>query len=320
MPAAKRVVETITTGTDRGDAPSTRRQTGLVIVNYGKSLLVEDDKQSLYRCVARRKLQPIVSGDRVVWEPVGVQEGVIDAIEPRHTVLERADGAHKTRALAANIDQILIVAAPQPALDSFLIDKYLVAAELAGATPLLVINKFDLLDPRAHATLADSVREYAAIGYGTLFTSALKNTGIDELGKALAGKTSILVGQSGVGKSSLIKRLLPELEILIGKLSDASGQGRHTTTTTTLYHLPQGGDLIDSPGVRDFRLGESAAADPARGFREFRSYLGLCRFQDCRHLSEPGCAVKEALRQGAIGERRLASYRGLVNGENAGGH
>ena len=143
-----------------------------------------------------------------------------------------------------------------------------------------------------------------------------ENSGIDKLVQILVNRTSILVGQSGVGKSSLINRLLPELDIQIGKLSDASGQGRHTTTATTLYHLPQGGNLIDSPGVRDFRLGETAPADLARGFREFSPYLGLCRFQDCRHLSEPGCAVKAAMRKGVISERRLASYTQLANGRS----
>jgi ribosome biogenesis GTPase len=266
--------------------------------------------------VARRRLSQVVSGDRVAWEPIGAQEGVIIAIEPRHTVLQRADGANRTRALAANIDRIVIVVAPQPAHDPFLIDRYLVAAELAGATPLLVVNKSDLLDPRDGAP-AERLREYAVIGYDTLLTSVRENTGIDALARALVNRTGILVGQSGVGKSSLVKCLLPELDIQVGKLSEASGQGRHTTTTTTLYHLPQGGDLIDSPGVRDFRLGETAAADLARGFREFRPYLGSCRFQDCRHLTEPGCALKEAMRAGAVSERRVASYRGLADGGHA---
>ncbi len=304
-------------GKGRAGASKTPRQTGLVIVNYGKSLLVEAAGRNLVRCVARRNLPQTVSGDRVLWEPVGEQEGVISKIEPRRTVLQRADGANRTRALAANIDRIVIVAAAQPALDAFLIDRYLIAAELAGTTPLLVINKCDLFDPDAEGP-ASCVRGYAAIGYDTLLTSAMRNTGIEALAQALADRTSILVGQSGVGKSSLINRLLPKLDILIGKLSEASGQGRHTTTTTTLYHLPHGGDLIDSPGVRDFRLGETAAADLARGFREFRPYLGHCRFQDCRHLAEPDCAVKEAVSAGTIDARRLTSYRDLMNRNDAG--
>jgi ribosome biogenesis GTPase len=298
------------TGRRAASAPSRRR--GLVIVNYGTSVLVEDEAGALHRCATRRRLHQLASGDRVTWEPVGIQEGVIDAIEPRRTVLERADRANRLRPLAANIDQIVIVAAPQPAHDSFLIDRYLVAAELSGATPLLVCNKSDLLG-HPSAAPADKLHEYAVIGYTVLMTSARDNTGIEELARALINRTGILVGQSGVGKSSLIQRLLPQLDIQIGKLSAASGQGTHTTTRTTLYHLPHGGDLIDSPGVRDFRLGDTGPAELALGFREFRPYLASCRFPDCRHLSEPGCAVKAAQRGGAISERRMASYRELMS-------
>jgi ribosome biogenesis GTPase len=294
--------------------PSRRR--GLAIVNYGTSVLVEDEAGGLHRCVARRRLHPVVSGDRVTWELSGVQQGIIHAVEPRRTILERADGANRIRPLAANIDQILVVVAPQPAHDTFLIDRYLVATELAGAVPLLVFNKSDLL-VLPDAVPEDELRDFITIGYTVLLTSAHDNDGIEELTRALAGRTSILVGQSGVGKSSLIKRLLPELDIQIGRLSTASGQGIHTTTCTTLYHLPQGGELIDSPGVRDFRLGETSPDELARGFREFRPYLGSCRFPDCRHLSEPGCAVKEALRAGAISQRRMASYRNLMGRSQA---
>lgn len=297
---------------DRTNAfpPSHRR--GLVIANYGKSALVEDEAGALYRCVTRRRLHQLVSGDRVIWEPVGAQDGVIQAIEPRQTVLARADGRKRLRPLAANIDRILVVVAPQPVHDAFLIDRYLVAAELAGAMPLLVFNKSDLLQPRSDSVPEAELREYTAIGYSLLMTSARDHAGIDGLAQTLVDRTSILVGQSGVGKSSLIQRLLPEQDIQTGKLSDASGQGIHTTTRTTLYHLPQGGKLIDSPGVRDFRLGETAPDELARGFREFRPYLGSCRFQNCRHLSEPGCAVNEALRRGMISERRMNSYKILM--------
>jgi len=309
---------TVPTSADGGQSatssPSRRR--GLAIVNYGTSVLVEDEAGGLHRCVTRRRLNPVVSGDRVTWELSGVREGIIHAVEPRRTVLERADGMNRMRPLAANIDQILVVVAPQPAHDAFLIDRYLVAAELAGAMPLLVFNKSDL-PALPDAAPGDELRDYIAIGYTVLLTSAHDNAGVEELTRALVGRTSILVGQSGVGKSSLIKRLLPELDIQIGRLSTASGQGIHTTTRTTLYHLPQGGELIDSPGVRDFRLGETSPDELAHGFREFRPYLGSCRFPDCRHLSEPGCAVKEALRAGAISECRMASYRDLMGRNQA---
>jgi ribosome biogenesis GTPase len=285
---------------------------GLVIVNYGKAVLVEDSDGDLYRCVARRNLGQIVSGDRVSWQSTGTGEGVISAIAPRRSVLKRMDIARKARPLAANIEQIVVVSAPEPALDEFLIDKYLVAAELIGTHPVLVINKSDLLDTEARDALDRRVRHYADIGYQLLYTSALADNGIDPLAEALTGRTSILVGQSGVGKSSLIMRLLPDLDIAIGRLSQASGQGRHTTTATTLYHLPQGGNLIDSPGVRDFRLEPTEAAELAQGFHEFRQFTGQCRFHNCRHVNEPECALSAAASRGEISERRLESYRTLL--------
>ena len=285
---------------------------GLVIVNYGKSLLIEDSHGKLVRCVPRRRLDPIVCGDRVSWEPAGDGTGVVIRIENRDTVLNRADGENRARPLAANLDQIVIVTATEPALDEYLVDKYTVAAELIGVKPLLIINKTDLFDSNTRESLEQRVADYAGIGYQVLFTSALVNTGMPELVQALTGRTSILVGQSGVGKSSLIKHLLPELDIAIGKLSKASGQGRHTTTATTLYNLPGGGRLIDSPGVRDFRLGHTEASELEHGFREFRDCLGQCKFHNCRHMSEPGCAVDSAAQQNRISPRRLESYRQLV--------
>jgi ribosome biogenesis GTPase len=292
------------------DAIETRD--GLVIVNYGKSQLVEDRDGNLHRCVARRALDAVVCGDRVIWEGAGGQTGVITAILPRQTVLGRGDGARRVRPLAANIGQLIVVAATKPGPDRFLLDKYLLAAELIPVTPVLVFNKADLLTPGERKRLESLAGEYAAIGYPTLFTSALRNTGIERFTQTLAGRTGILVGQSGVGKSSLVRRLLPEREITIGKLSQASGQGRHTTTATTLYHLPHGGHLIDSPGVRDFRPGRTTAEELARGFPEFRPWLGQCRFSDCRHVEEPRCAIIAAENQGKINTRRLESYRQLL--------
>jgi len=295
----------------RNTAPDETRN-GLVIVNYGKSLLIEDDHGKLLRCVSRRNLDPIVCGDHVDWEPAGGGSGVVTRINDRLSVLNRTDGEKRARPLAANLEQIIIVVATEPLLDEHLIDKYTVAAELVGVPPLLVINKTDLLDGNTQQRLEQRVADYADIGYRILFASALDNTGLTELEQALTGTTSILVGQSGVGKSSLIKRLLPQQEIAIGKLSAASGQGRHTTTATTLYHLPGGGKLIDSPGVRDFHLGHATARELESGFREFRNYLGKCKFHNCRHLSEPGCTVADAAQLGHISARRLESYRQLV--------
>ena len=286
--------------------------TGLVIVNYGKSMLVENSDGRLHRCVARRNLDTIVSGDCINWEPTGDGKGVITSIEPRHSILTCTDIADRSRPLAANIDQIMIVAAPEPELDEFLIDKYTIAAELTGTIPCIVINKADLVDTDMRGELESRLDDYAAIGYRVIFTSALQGDGLESLADQLQDKTSILVGQSGTGKSSLIKRLLPDLDIAIGKLSDASGQGRHTTTTTTMYHLPHGGDLIDSPGVRDFRLGQVEPGTLAGGFREFHALPGQCKFNNCRHLLEPECAVINAAVNGSISRRRLESYRQLL--------
>jgi ribosome biogenesis GTPase len=227
-------------------------------------------------------------------------------------VLHRASGNNGQRPLVANIEQVVIEAALEPALDYFLIDKYCIAAELAQTEPLIIINKSDLLRDSDRERIDLLIDEYRHIGYRTLLTSALKNTGIETFSACLSGKTSILVGQSGVGKSSLLKRLLPEQDIVTGQLSAASGLGKHTTTSTTLYHLPQGGRLIDSPGVRDFHLTRVPREELGHGFREFRPHLGQCRFNNCRHLSEPGCAIIAAVADGYILERRMQSYRLLL--------
>ena len=287
-------------------------QPGLVIVNYGKNQLVETPSGDIINCVARRGLPQIVCGDDVEWLATGNSSGVIETIRPRRTVLYRANGSNGQRPLVANIDQVVIEAALEPALDYFLIDKYTVVAELSQTEPLIIINKSDLLQEQDRERINVLISEYRDIGYTTLLISAQKNTGIEAFIANLSGKTSILVGQSGVGKSSLIKRLLPHRDIDVGKLSAASGLGKHTTTSTTLYHLPQGGRLIDSPGVRDFHLARVPDEELGHGFREFRPYLGQCRFNNCRHLSEPGCAIRAAVAEGHILERRMASYRKLM--------
>ena len=302
----------------RPDAPATPESidsltgTGLVIVNYGKHLLLEDTDGTLTRCVSRREAGNPVCGDRVRWTRTGAAEGVVVSIEERRTLLQRAVGENHYKPLAANIDQVVIEAATEPAFDSFLIDKYTVAAELAGTTPVIIINKEDLLSAEARRDIESLLQEYQSIGYPCLFTSALRNTGIAAFLEQLTDKSSILVGQSGVGKSSLIKRLLPDLEIATSRLSAASGQGKHTTTATTLYHLPGGGNLIDSPGVRDFHLGKVSPAELGKGFREFHPWLGHCRFSDCLHRSEPDCAVLAAQQQGKISARRLESYHRML--------
>lgn len=284
---------------------------GLVVANYGSTSLVEDRQGQFSLCTSRKSTGRIVCGDRVTWRSTGNAEGVIEKRLDRRTVLQRHDSNGKSRPLAANIDQVIVVSAPEPPLDRYLIDRYLAAAEIISATPSLVINKMDLLDPEGIRLMQERIREYREIGYQVSFTCALSGKGVEELSGRL--KVGILVGQSGVGKSSLIKRLLPDRDIAVGTLSDASGLGRHTTTTTTLYHLPGGGDLIDSPGVRDFRLRDVDPVALAHAFRDFRPFLGQCRFHNCRHDREPGCALSIAARNCEINSRRLKSYRNILH-------
>ncbi|MGB5300760.1 MAG: small ribosomal subunit biogenesis GTPase RsgA [Thiogranum sp.] len=287
-------------------------QPGLVLAHYGQVSLVEDGNGEVLRCATRRNLPRTVCGDRVLWQASNPREGVIVRVLERNTTLARPDNNERVRPVAANLNQIVVVIACKPSFEYGMLDRYLVAAELIGATPVIVVNKSDLLDTESRAKLEQRLAIYEDIGYSLLFISTRTTDGLRDLHQQLKSHTSILVGQSGVGKSSLVQALLPDLDIRIGALSQVTGLGRHTTTVTMLYHLPDGGDLIDSPGVRDFSLSPVAVDQLAQGFREFRAYLGQCRFHNCRHASEPGCAVQDAARSGAINQRRLANYRELV--------
>jgi len=301
--------------TPRPSSPASEKhkgQPGLVLAHYGQVSLVEDGNGEVLRCATRRNLPRTVCGDRVLWQASNPREGVIVRVLERNTTLARPDNNERVRPVAANLNQIVVVIACKPSFEYGMLDRYLVAAELIGATPVIVVNKSDLLDTESRAKLEQRLAIYEDIGYSLLFISTRTTDGLRDLHQQLKSHTSILVGQSGVGKSSLVQALLPDLDIRIGALSQVTGLGRHTTTVTMLYHLPDGGDLIDSPGVRDFSLSPVAVDQLAQGFREFRAYLGQCRFHNCRHASEPGCAVQDAARSGAINQRRLANYRELV--------
>jgi ribosome biogenesis GTPase len=287
-------------------------QSGRVISRYGSRVDVENDEHTIYRCLLRRNLLSPVCGDRVVWQAGNNQSGVVVAVEPRQSLLERPDADNQIKPVAANINQIFVVAAPPPALDLDLINSYLVAAELTHIPPTLVINKIDLLEERSLKKLKDRLNIYEKIGYTVLYASCKQSHGLEDLVKHLQGKISILVGQSGVGKSSLLQKLLPGEELKVGALSESSGLGRHTTTATRLYHFTAGGELIDSPGVRSFRLGHVSRNQLTDGFIEFRPYLGQCKFSDCRHKVEPDCAIREAVENGNISQERYDSYQRIL--------
>lgn len=304
--AAERVVRRIEQQSDNQPGPE---QSGLVIANYGPALIIERSDAGLFRCAVRQNLGNIVCGDRVVWQALSEQEGIVIALEARRSLLSRPDYSGQLKPVAANLDQAVIILAPRPEPSESLIDRYLVVLNAAGIDALLVINKVDLLDAPALQAFEQRFAVYKEIGYRLLYASTRSDHGLDALRDCLNRRTSVMLGQSGVGKSSLIKALLPEREISIQALSEATGHGMHTTTTSMLYHLPVGGHLIDSPGVRSFEPGEVSLEQLAAGFVEFAPFLGSCRFSNCNHTVEPGCALRQALYDGRIDARRLQSFQ-----------
>jgi len=289
-------------------------QSGLIITNYGQTQLVEDNDKKLHRCVARQNLGALVCGDQVIWQAALADnnEGVIVAVEERKSLLQKPGFGGKLKPMAANIDQIVIVSAVEPEPKPYLIDRYLVAAENLPATPIILINKIDLLNDSNRDNIESLVKNYQDIGYKVITASKISDHGFDDFLDALKTHTSIFVGLSGVGKSSLINHLMPELNIRVGELSEASGEGTHTTTSSTLYSLPCNGILIDSPGVRDFGLWNTSADQILHGFIEFRDYIGHCKFSNCSHQHEPGCAILKALEDGKISQQRFNNYQKII--------
>lgn len=287
-------------------------QPGRVVTRHGRNLVVRDGSGSLHLCLFRQNLGEIVCGDHVVWQQTSAGEGVVTARLERHSALTRPDYSGRDKSLAANVTQLVVVLAPQPEPAGFLIDQYLVAAEHLGVNALICLNKADLLDSSAWQTFGDRFAHYQAIGYSLIGVSAKREHGLNPLIAQLRDQTSILVGQSGVGKSSLVNALIPDQDAQVGRLSQATGLGRHTTSATTLYDLPSGGELIDSPGVRSFRLGQMDRATLEQGFREFHPFLGRCKFSNCAHEDEPECAVQAAMDGGDIHPERLASFLNMA--------
>lgn len=292
---------------------------GTVVSRFGQHADVEADIQGLreiVRCNIRRNISSLVTGDKVLWrkgdENLAGISGIIEAMEERSSVLLRPDYYDGRKPVAANIDQIFIVSSVHPAFTPKIIDRYLVAAEEMQINPIILLNKTDLLTDEERNTIEADLDIYRNIGYQVLSISAKKRGGVDNLKPLLNENMSIFVGQSGVGKSSLINALMPEADILEGEVSENSGLGQHTTTVARLYHFPSGGDLIDSPGIRDFALWHLDDDVIARGFVEFQNYLGSCKFRDCKHKDDPGCAIREAVEAGNISQQRFESYHSVM--------
>lgn len=281
-------------------------KTGLVITRHGQNVMVEDNQGDMHLCLFRQNIGDITCGDQVIWQTTEQNKGVVIGRIERKNALYRTNFSGEGKPLAANLTQMVIVFAFEPEPSEFLLDQYLIAAENLDIQALILINKADLIDP---ADYANYFQYYQKIGYQVLFVSAHETDSLTNFRQKLKHQRSIFVGQSGVGKSSLINTLLPNLAIQVGRLSKLSKLGRHTTSSTTLYHLPESGELIDSAGVRSFRLGKIKPYQLEKGFRDLSEYFGQCKFNNCQHQTEPDCALLNAVKAGKIKLARLQNFQ-----------
>jgi ribosome biogenesis GTPase len=292
---------------------------GRVLNVHGLESLVQADDGRVVRCTLRRLLRtvatdqrhPLAAGDWVRVRGLG-DEGTIQSIEPRTTSLSR-DSRGRRHVIVANVDQVIVVgSAALPDLKPGLIDRLLVAAEAAGIRPLVCLNKVDLVDP---ATLVPLAGVYARMGYPVILCSAVTGMGVARLQAELRGRVTAVVGQSGVGKSSLLNALDPDLGLRVAEVSRDNEKGRHTTTTARIIPHRHGGWFVDTPGVRQFQPWQLVPAEVPSAFRDLRPLANLCRYPDCTHDHEAGCAVKDAIADGLLDVRRWESCRQLAVGE-----
>jgi ribosome biogenesis GTPase len=280
-------------------------QKGRVVTRYGQRQLVESSNGELFQCTSRRNIDLSVAGDEVIFQPTDNDNGIVTALLPRKSELKRQE-----KLIAANVDQLWLVVAAEPKYQLDLIDRYLVVAENANLPIAIIVNKIELLDDLED--LQKDFLVYQNLGYELHFISVKERLNLDNLKQQLADKTHIFLGQSGVGKSSLINELIPDLNIRVNEISEKSKLGKHTTTNTCIYKIASGGDLIDSPGIREFQLDNLSTKDILNGFIEFQPLLGHCRFRNCQHINEPNCAIKVALESGDIHPYRYNSYLRLI--------
>lgn len=295
------------------------KQQALVLVSYGNEGIVELPDGSQAVCKYRRAIGRPFCGDQVIIENLGAESAgeptaMVTDIVPRKNVFARADARQRKQVIAANLDQVLVVVAPRPEPSRDLIERYLVAVHSLGIRPVIILNKAELMCQgqfRSDGPLA-RLDDYRRLGYDVVETSCKTEPGLTALNALFRDRTSILAGQSGVGKSSLVNGLIPDIELQTGALSRVTGKGTHTTTTTIMYRLPDEGRLIDSPGVWEYGLWQMGQPELAAGFIEFSPFLGRCKFNDCQHNSEPHCAISEAVDAGMIDVWRYQAYLRLL--------
>lgn len=280
---------------------------GLVIKRFSRHAQIEDAQGHRIHCSIRPTLDTLVAGDRVVWQAAEHGHGIVVSRYPRTSVLGRPDKRSQLRPVAANITQVMIVVAPKPEISWPLLDSYLVMVEYLNLDACIVLNKTDLASEQLKS---DLINMYATLGYRVIFTGRDQTTGYHQLETILDNQTSVFVGQSGVGKSSLISGVLPNepSTILVADISTKSELGCHTTSNSCFYHLPSGGAIIDSPGVREFGLWHMSATEIAKGFREFKPYLSQCKYRNCNHRDTPSCALLGAVKNKSITRQRYDNY------------
>lgn len=288
-------------------------QTGLVVAAFGRHFSVETANGEIVSCVMRGKKSGVACGDQVEYQLTTIGQGVIETVQPRISLLYRSD-AFKEKIIAANVTQIIIVVAAVPSFSEELISRCLAAAESENIEVLIVLNKADLIAPTK--TAMQTLSLYQNLDYRILPVSALQD--VSALRPHLRNHLSVLAGQSGMGKSTLLNALIPEARRATAEISVALDSGTHTTTYSQLYHLDENSAVIDSPGFQEFGLNHIKEENLAWGFLEFHPYFGQCKFSNCRHLKEPGCAILAAVKQGKITEKRLGFYHKLLCRDRSG--
>jgi ribosome biogenesis GTPase len=288
------------------------QQQCLVVGAFGRRMKLQLDNHAVLSArIKGRKLQP-VCGDHVIAEPIQNEpEWLITSICPRENELTRPDRRGRKEILAANLGCVVVMAAAEPVPDWYIVDRYLAAAEIMNAEGIVVFNKIDLQPGSAKSQ--SILDDYVKVGYRVLQCSAKDGSNLDTLSTELRGKTAIIVGQSGVGKSSVINQLIAAAEQRTGELSGGTREGKHTTVNSVMLDLPDGGAVIDSPGVRDYAPTIDGATEVNRGFREIFELSEQCRFANCIHLREPDCAIKNAVETELISARRYESYKRLLS-------
>lgn len=303
-------------------------QTARVISHHGRQLFAETEDLERIKCKIRQNLGDIACGDYVIVQQTlnaadtnqtetqsAVQreaQYVVVAVKDRTNLLNKTGFNNTIKPVAANIGQVVIVTSLIPKPNPYLIDRYLTAAENLPSKAVIIINKVDLMDYESKRQVDELTSLYQGIGYRVIISSMKQDVGLDEISDALSNTTSILVGLSGVGKSSIVKAILPKVEIKIGETSKATGEGKHTTTVSALYHLKDNGIIIDSPGVRDFTPTHKSIDEISKGFVDVREFNGLCKFANCSHQNEPECAMKKAVAEGKLDEQRFNNYLRLI--------